>query len=422
MKLLRLRACRITLNALLTVLLLTAAQAQTFQVIHSFTGLAEGGEPLAGVSIDRAGNVYGTVATGNFGSRNALIYKLVQKNGTWIFSELYEFSSNQYEPSSRPAIAANGTLFGTTPSGGISCDPVGCGVVYHLTPPPTVCRSSFCPWNATMAYQFVKTSNAPINPNVGDLLFDRAGNIYGVTTSDGNTGSGAVYQLSPSGRGWAETTLYVFTGKLNNGDGWQPASGVIADGAGNLYGTTESGGSNSCTNGCGTVYQLTRSGFGWTEKILYTFQGGIDGQNPVGGLVFDQAGNLYGTASNGGVNGGGTVYKLTPTGNNNWAFSILYSLSGCNNCGGPQGSLILDSSGNLYGTTHGNGSFNYGTVFKLSPSNGDWNYTDLHDFTNRVDGAYPDAGLSLDSHGNLIGAGGSAEPNLSGTVWEITPQ
>jgi uncharacterized repeat protein (TIGR03803 family) len=225
---------------------------------------------------------------------------------------------------------------------------------------------------------------------------------------------------------WTGQTLYEFQA---GADGSQPESGVIADNAGNLYGTTQYGGGGTgtdCFNGCGIVYEVSPNGPGWTERILHVFQEASDGAFPVGGLVLDRAGNLYGTASGGGVNQGGTVFELSPDSGGDWSFSVLYSFtkSGAQSCAfasGPTGNLVMDGSGNLYGNTCTNGAFGYGAIFKLSASNGNWTYTSLHDFTNGNDGSWPFGSVSLDTRGNLFGTTVGGGTDQQGTVWEITP-
>jgi uncharacterized repeat protein (TIGR03803 family) len=202
---------------------------------------------------------------------------------------------------------------------------------------------------------------------------------------------------------------------------------VIFDSAGNLYGTTYSGGANNC----GTVYELSPSGSTWTETVLYSFQCGFgvpDGGAPVGGLIFDAAGNLYGTTNIGGTNNGGTVFELSPSGGGNWTFQVLYGLPYNGDFDfiyyGPTGSLAMDAAGNLYGTGLMDGASGSGNVFKLTPSNGSWIYTDLYDFRG-PEGAYPWGDVVLDAHGNLYGtasAGGENQCNGNGcgVVWEVT--
>jgi len=202
--------------------------------------------------------------------------------------------------------------------------------------------------------------------------------------------------------------LYAFQNLI---DGNGPSGRVLVDDSGNLYGVTEQGGAYNC----GTVFHLTQSGSGWSKSTIYTFQCGDDGAYPSGGLVFDPSGNLYGTTQLKGTGNGGTVFKLTSSGGN-WVYSVLYPFDGN---GGPTGSLVIDASGHLYGTTNADGAYQLGSVFELTPSNGGWTYTSLHDFTGDRDGANPFGNLTRDADGNLYGTtyGGYGE----GGVWEITP-
>lgn len=204
------------------------------------------------------------------------------------------------------------------------------------------------------------------------LVFDGAGNLYGTTYYGGANGSGTVFELTPSKAGWTETVLHSFTGS----DGALPSAGLILDGGGNLYGTTQAGGAA----GFGVVFELSPSRAGWTETVLYSFTGGNDGRGPVGGVVFDSGGNLYGTTSGGGYPiGGGTVFELTPSGGG-WTENILYAFNASN--GAPNGSglhagVVFDRAGNLYGTTVFGGTNYWGTIFELTPSNGNWIETTL---------------------------------------------
>ena len=182
-------------------------------------------------------------------------------------------------------------------------------------------------------------------------------------------------------------------------------SGVTFDAAGNLYGTLYGGGAN----GAG-AYQITPSG---STTVLYSFNGSYDGANPQAGVTFDTVGNLYGATSTGGAGGGGVVFELSPS-NGAWIYTPIYSLSGI---GGPLRSLVFDSTGNLYGTACRNGANHLGSVFKLTPSNGSWTYSSLHDFTGGSDGEYPIGGPALDENGNLYGTTSQGQNG----VFEITP-
>jgi uncharacterized repeat protein (TIGR03803 family) len=191
---------------------------------------------------------------------------------------------------------------------------------------------------------------------------------------------------------------------------------VIFDQTGNLYGTTEGG--PNCDGDSGTVYELTPSAQGWTERQLYDFTCESDGFDPKAGLFIDQSGNLYGATSSGGSGNGGTVFELTPS-SGSWAFSVLYSLGGSVG-GSPARSLTMDTAGNLYGTNNG-GAYGRGNVFKMTPSNGGWTYASMYDFTGGNDGEYPISNVTFDANGNLFGTASGGGAYGAGVVWEITP-
>jgi len=407
--------------------LISSAPAQTFTVIHNFAGGLDGAEPTSGVAMDAAGNLYGTTFEGD--ALTGTVYKLSEHSSSWLLSPLYLFTkggSNGAIPYARVIIGNDGSLYGTTGFGGNSQNCAdGCGVVFNLKPTPTFPPTPLTPWVETPLYRFAGGGDGA-NPCGADLIFDQAGNIYG-TTYNGGTGScsggcGTVYMLTPSNGSWTESILYSFSG---GGDAQHPWGGVIFDQSGNLYGTTVYGGAF----GNGAVYQLTPAGSGWNETILYSFTGGGDGANPYAGLIFDSAGNLYGATAAAGSDGGGTAFELTLSGGG-WEFSLLYSFSGPGGAfaPGPIASLAFDSAGNLYGTTHGDGAYYEGSIFKLSPGSGGWTYTSLHDFTGGDDGGSPRSSIVFDKNGNLYGtaaAGGTGDPDncdgACGVVFEIAP-
>jgi uncharacterized repeat protein (TIGR03803 family) len=258
-------------------------------------------------------------------------------------------------------------------------------------------------------------------PGYGALIFDRAGSIYGTTSGGGYMGGqcayflppgcGVVFKLTPSSGGWTESVLHAFTAE--NGDGWYPLGGVTFDQSGNLYGTTFSGG----VGGYGIVYQLTPSGPGWVENITYSFPNLGTGLSS-GDLIFDPAGNLYGTGSSTNNHCCGAVFEITSLS----GYSDIYSFpSQLIPRQGPVAGVVMDAAGNLYGTTLSGVSDQYGSVFKLAPSDGGWIETDLYDFTGLTDGAYPLGGVVLDANGNLYGTASQAGVGNGGVVWEITP-
>ena len=285
------------------------------------------------------------------------------------------------------------------------------GYVYNLLPPVSaVCSATHCPWLATVIYGFSGGADGG-SPRYGNLIFDQPGNMYG-TTSVGGTGHGVVYEMSHSGGGWTEQPLYAFAGTP---DGADPYGGLVFDNAGNLYGMTTQGGSA----GFGTVFELSPSGGGWTEKVIYNFQGGSDGDYPTAGLLIDQSGNLYGSSSDGGTGGGGTVFDLTPSGGS-WTYNLIYSFTGGTRCG-PWATLSMDGAGNLYGTTVCDGANNDGNVFELTPSSGSWTYSSLYDFAGGNDGRRPYSNVTIDSAGNLYGTASRGGSHDAGVIWEIAP-
>jgi uncharacterized repeat protein (TIGR03803 family) len=399
----------------LTVILITPlAQAQTFKVIHTFTGGWDGGGPLDfGLTMDGAGNLYGTTTQGGSGQCEGgcgTVFKLTPKNSSWLLTTIYGFAGGNdgSVPWSGVIFGPDGNLYGTTHYGGGS----NAGAVFNLKP-PAACETALCPWRETVLYRF-SGGNDGANPGSGEVVFDRTGNLYSVTLWGGVYGEGTVFALAPSQGGWTESVLHSF----NENDGALPNSALIFDNVGNLYGTTLLGGDG----GGGTVFQLMPSGSAWTLNDLHGFTGGNDGDHAYPGPIFDSSGNIYGGTAAGGQGNGGTVYKLTPSGGG-WTYTLVYSLTGPGGDCGPVGNLIMDGAGNLYGTTNWDGPYNAGTVFKLTPSGGNWTYTLLHNFTGGSDGESP-GGLIFGKSGNLYGTtvwGGAAGCNEGcGVVFEIT--
>jgi uncharacterized repeat protein (TIGR03803 family) len=281
----------------------------------------------------------------------------------------------------------------------------------------------------TVIYNFAAGHDGH-TPQAG-VVFDAAGNLYGTTIIGGTHNFGTVFELSPvAGGGWTETVIHAFTGGFDGGD---PFAALTLDAAGNLYGITEVGG----THDNGTVFEFSPvSGGGWHETVLHSFTGGLDGQDPLGSLVFDAAGNLYGTAANGGAHGHGNIFELSPTSSGPWSETVLHSFTGGTDGGDPVSNLVFDAAGNLYGTTEGGGiaadcSFagrnGCGVVFELSPVSGGWHETVIHAF-HGTDGAFPLAGLAFDAAGNLYGntfEGGTLTDCPTyygcGVVFELSP-
>jgi len=346
------------------------------------------------------------------------VYQLTNAGSNWLFSTLAALPNN-CNPWSRPVFGPDGHLYSTSEAGGT----YGQGTVFKLTPPVGVCRTVACYWTVSDLHDFSAGTDGQ-NPIYGDLIWDQQGNMYGTTQFGGtsqncNEGCGIVYELTPSGNGYTESVLYSFSGTP---DGSWPFAGLVLDNKGNLFGTTFIGGPNDL----GTIFELSYvPGVGWTEHVLYAFKGTDDGGKPAGGVIFDSAGNLYGTTYEGGSGGGGTVFELSPSGDT-WTFKLLYSFS-VDSCG-PAEALTMDGAGNLYGTTWCGGIYNNGNVFKLSNTEDGWVYTSLHDFTGGADGGgHVLSNVSIDADGTLYGttqSGGESAYNCysgCGVVWMIKP-
>jgi uncharacterized repeat protein (TIGR03803 family) len=357
---------------------LASAAAQTETVLHTFTGGSDGETPFSGVTFDSAGNMFGTTLDG----------------------------------------------------GSAGCGGYGCGTVFELSP------TASGDWQESILFRFTgsKTGGA----STGTLVLDNDGNIFGAdllggsdgecsSGSNGLTGCGLIFKLSPSSGGWEESVLAVFD---SSRAGELPYSGVVADSAGNLYGTTELGGITGCLSGCGTVFRLSPTLAGaWEETILHTFTGGADGGGSESPLIFDAAGNLYGTA--------GVVFELSPTANGGWKETVLYTFSAGADGDGSFTGLTFDAAGNLYGTTPGGGDlsgcdgYGCGVVFKLSPRpTGGWKETVLYQFSGKGDGSLPDSAVAIDAAGNLYGTTyeGGLEGQFScynhgcGVVYKLSPR
>jgi uncharacterized repeat protein (TIGR03803 family) len=357
------------------------ADGQTYSVIYNFTGGEDGAVPNAGVTLDQTGNLYGTAARGGSLSGNCTsrgfgvhgdgcgtVFELKRENSGWLFNPLYIFHFNDGAlPLARVVFGPDGLLYGTTSMGGnvnrycAAEYATGCGVVFRLQPPATVCKSALCSWNEAELWDFAGGISGQW-PSRGDLTFDPSGNIYvGAILGD--------LELSPTDNGWTLNVLYPFSGPPTDEYYDQfPVGGLILDPAGNLYSVGQSGGAY---NG-GGVYELTPSSPYWTFIDLHDNVGGTDG-----GLMRDSAGNLYGTTGSG-------------------------------------------AAGNLYGTTVADGAYGQGNVFELTPSNGGWSYTSLYDFTGGSDGGTPYGQVTLDANGDLYGTASVGGANNQGVVWEIT--
>ena len=388
-----------TLAIFIVILFATSTRATADdKVLHSFVSDgADGNNPYAGLIFDAAGNLYGTTSGGGTSGVGTVFELTPAGGGTWTEKVLHDFSNNEgTTPLGGLIFDAAGNLYGTTSRGGNDY-----GTVFELTP------GAGGTWTEKVLHNFDNTDGA--YPQAG-LISDIAGNLYGTTPNGGTDGLGTVFELTPAGGGtWTEQVLLNF----NSTDGANPYGGLIFDAAGNLYGMTFNGG----TFNYGAVFELTPAGGGtWTEKVLHNFNNdGTDGVNPDASLVFDGAGNLYGTTSGGGTHGGGTLFELTPAGGGTWTERVAHNFGSGTDGFSPQASLVLDGAGNLYGTTFYGGSYGGGTVFRFNAQG----EVLLHSFSG-TDGADPNAELILDAAGNLYGTTVDGGTSNKGTAFEIT--
>ncbi|HEY1613151.1 MAG TPA: choice-of-anchor tandem repeat GloVer-containing protein [Rhizomicrobium sp.] len=365
-----------------------------FQVIYNFTGGADGGAPPYTLVSDGKKGFLGTASFGG-ANGNGLVFQLVQKKSKWNIRPLYNFADQDGEPG-WGLVRAGGSLYTNATYASVMGGP--CGSALQL-------NHASGGWSSVLMRTYVKSQDGC---PTGNLYVDRTGNVFGVTQSGGSIGWGSIFELSYAKGSWSEKILYSFTG---GSDGGAPYSELVADAAGNLYGTASAKGAA----GWGTVFELSPNGSDWTYNVIHTFEGSSDGGQPVAALTFDKSGNLFGASTSSGPKGGGTVFELTPSGAN-WNFSLLASMTGSD---GPVAALTLDAKGNIYGTNFMDGTAAYGSVFSLTPGAKGWKYKDLHDFTSGSDGGYPGGGVTLDANGNLFGTAVLGGANNFGVIYEI---
>lgn len=428
-----------TLFAGFNFLILTCGllSGQTYKVLWSFGGLpTDGASPVSNLIFDKAGNLYGTTQFGGSatnlqcgdGGGCGTVFELSPNaDGTWTDNIIYNFCANDsgacldgQQPTAGLAMDTAGNLYGTTYFGGPACGSAtaGCGTAFELSPP----QSLGSPWTETVLYLFCSLNSCLDGgfPN-GQLTLDIAGNLYGTTTGGGSgawTG-GTVFELSPNADRWSETVLYNFCtgGKYNHcPDGTRPQAAVTFDHSGNLYGTTQYGGTPRGGGG-GTLFELTPTANGWAQTTLYAFNpsSGIGGL--YGAVNLDSVGNLYSTSCGGGQSHGGTVFRFNPKSKTMRAASLTSGGGAC-----PTAGVVIDqAAGAAYGTaSSGFTKDSGGTVFKFGSSGRETVLYTFCQLQNCADGYAPYASLILHD-GNLYGTTERGGANGLGVVFEVTP-
>lgn len=421
---------RSLLVCVLMVIASAILQGQTYNILFNFNQGQAGSEPIAGVTLDAGGNLYGTTTFGGSMAGQCLnrsgcgaVYKLVHRGSGWTMMPLYMFQDGQdgADPWARVVFGPDGSLYGTTYSGGGSgCNQgydIGCGTVFNLRPPAHPCVSVSCPWHETVLYRFTGGADGA-NPGAGDLTFDQAGNIYGTTMAGGSNGDGTVYKLTRSGNTWSESVLHSFNGVQDGGR--LPFGGVILV-SGNLYGTTMCGSGGMCFGGM--VYELSPSGSNFHS--LTNFNGWSFSE---ASLAPDGHGSFYGTTVSGGSGtcedqfednfGCGIVFH----GAAESAFGDFPNSNPNSGLAGPAAPVSVDAAGNIYGSTSGDGAFSGGNVFKLTFDGSDWTYATLHDFGQvSNDGSFPSGNIAVGSDGTLYGTTRRGGTSQAGVIWAVSP-
>ncbi len=389
------------------------------QVLHAFQGGSDGAFPSAGLLEDRSGSLYGTTVNGGGSANAGTVFKLTPAGTGYTERILYSFRGGNDASYPEAALLADqsGALYGTA-GGGTA------GTVFKLTP-------SGSGYIESVLYSFPGGAGGAAPQSA--LVADSKGALYG-TTWEGGINSrhcivfaayscGVVYKLTPAGTGYTESVLYAFQGYPN--DGGNPGGSLTVSKDGSLYGVTAAGGNGSCndygygTTGCGTVFKLTPSGSGYAESLLYQFQDDTDGVSPHGTLLADKHGALYGTTSYGGERGYGIAFKLTPAGPG-YKEKVVYNFGGQQDAGNPYGGLVADVGGSLYGSAAG-GIWGKGTIFKLTPVGKRFAEKLLCQFRDHHDGQLPNGSLISDSAGWLYGTtlNGGSHAGQAGTVFKV---
>jgi uncharacterized repeat protein (TIGR03803 family) len=396
----------------------------TETTLYYFSNGSDGGSPSGGLTWDSSGNLYGTAAEDGANGKG-VVYKLTPNgSGGWTYSVIYSFTggSDGSHPYAGVVFDSQGNLYGTCTGGGYNNQ----GTVFELSP------NGSGGWTISKTYDFTDTGDGD-NP-YGGVILDSAGNVYGTTYGDSYI-AGTVFELTSSGSGWTETTIHRFGG---GSDGGHPLASLIWDEAGNLYGTTQFGGNSACSSefeGCGVVFKLHHTGSGWVETTLYAFTGNMnnsDGYQPWAPVVLGRNGRLYGTTLYDTWSvpyGCGGVFELAPpataprSAEAGWQITWLYHFPGQNTGCDPQSGLTFDNAGNLYGTTVQSGDMSCGTygcgvVYEMTPGTGRWTESVVYAFTDGKPG--PAAPVIFDAAGNLYSTDTDGGGIDNGFIFELS--
>jgi uncharacterized repeat protein (TIGR03803 family) len=382
--------------------------SQTFAVIHNFGATGDGNGPASSLVLDSGGSLYGVTQVGG-SNGDGTVFQLQPNVGGWSENILHSFTGTDgCSPRAPVTFDQHGNILATTSS----CPALyGGGSVVELIPNGGT-------WSGIVRHLFAGSAVSPLHP-LGGIAIDATGHLYGTTQQGGPYSSGGVVYTLGAGGSAVTQVIHAFG---NGNDGHFPQGNLVMDSHGNLYGTTAHGGGS---RNAGTVYELSPDGSGgWTENILHAFQWSTsDGGFPQDGLIIDGSGNLYGTTDAGGTAGWGTVFKLSPNGDGTWTQTILYSFQGGSDGAIPYAGVTMDPAGNLYGTTFDGGlEQQTGTVYKLTPQpGGQWVETVLHRFSDFSEGWNPASRVVLDQAGKLYGTTGIGGAYGGGVAWQITP-
>jgi len=401
-----------------------ARAASSATIIYTFQGGADGASPYSDLTIDAVGNLYGTTLEGgSYGC--GTVFRLARTKEGWKHRVLYNFhgASDGCDPDAGLVLDGSGNFYGTTRNGGRNN--TGCGTVFKLGIGPQGGLKE------TVLYTFSCTGSSGAYPEA-DLVFDNQGNLYGTTWAGGTgnidfcgyAGCGTAFELSPSPDGsWIETTIHDFQGSP---DAATPIGALVPDGKGGFYGASQYGGAGPCSPvhsqfgppaGCSAIFELTPSGGGWTETVIYGFFRGLGfARNPSGGFILGGPGILFGMSTNGG-NGIGTFFQLEQTGNS-WSQSVLHRFYASPDAATPFGRLVAGPQGAWVGLTAGGGANGYGTVFALEQTNLGWKQRILYSFDKSIWSL--ESGPAVDSQGRVYGTA-LQNQEAYGEIYEVIP-